>query len=255
MSLETAYLKIQQLQTSDNYYASHGNRFARTLYYMNAFGMHSGRIIDIGGGGAFGDIFHEFSQDALYESTNCDLRDSLPYNTDTFSYGICCEVIEHLSDNDFYDQSTFTGLFMMLTEAYRVLKYDAKIIFTTPNISSYAAIRSLMLGSHPFNYHAHCREYTLYELTSALSYVGFEILHASAEYVWMTDENLIETFNKLMHMTNCSTENRGDDLFIVCKKPRTGEGRRPSPHEAGKILSPQLKQYQSQKIETADKKA
>lgn len=243
MNIEAVVQQINHLGTTNHYYRDHAQRLYYTFIKIMEYDLDCANIIDLGGGKDVASLFSAFSETGNYNFTSTDLRQELPLATDFFSGALCCEVLEHLSDNDFFDQATFTGLFHCLAEAYRILQPQGKIIFTTPNICGYSAMRSMFFYQHPHNYVSHYREYTLDELVSALNYVGFQILYANAEFVWM-DAKSIDAFNQIMDLCNCGKDFRGDDLFIVCQKPAPGRGKLPSPQEAGKIISRQLREYQ-----------
>lgn len=91
---------------------------------------------------------------------------------------LCCELIEHL----FHDPA------WMLHESNRVLKPGGWLLMTTPNLSSYHAVRRAAQGIHPlehsFYFHGekypglpiqHTREYTFWEIIELLRTTGFRI--------------------------------------------------------------------------------
>ncbi|MBF0204461.1 MAG: methyltransferase domain-containing protein [Desulfamplus sp.] len=72
--------------------------------------------------------------------TGSDLREGLPFKTESFSVIYLCDVIEHLF---FHDIKT------LLTEIVRVLKPEGKLIISTPNLNRLGNLIRIMCGYSP----------------------------------------------------------------------------------------------------------
>jgi SAM-dependent methyltransferase len=110
--------------------------------------------------------------------------DLFPYKNNTFDLVLCSEVIEHLP------QSPIPPL----AEMYRVTKKAGYILITTPNIVRSINQGKMLLGRTPVYpisallenegrgnnlYHRHNREYTLSELKTLVTQVGYAVTKAN----------------------------------------------------------------------------
>ena len=68
----------------------------------------------------------------------CDLNVNLPFANESFDVVLGNQVIEHLSDTDFF-----------IKEIYRILKLGGYAIITTPNLAAIHNILFLLLGKQP----------------------------------------------------------------------------------------------------------
>ncbi|MBV9770420.1 MAG: glycosyltransferase [Bryobacterales bacterium] len=105
-------------------------------------------------------------------------KDRFPYEDEYFSTVLCCELIEHLTEDPMH----------MMSEINRILRPGGHLVLTTPNIGSLRAIAALLAGYHPGFFPAyirprtegeepearHNREYTPREITLLFHYAGFE---------------------------------------------------------------------------------
>ncbi len=71
-----------------------------------------------------------------------DLNKPLPFKDNIFDIIIANQIIEHLMNTDLF-----------IREIYRVLKSGGIAIISTPNLSGWHNIFSLILGKQPFPYH------------------------------------------------------------------------------------------------------
>jgi glycosyltransferase involved in cell wall biosynthesis/SAM-dependent methyltransferase len=119
------------------------------------------------------------------ESFQCALelfdaeKDRFPYDDGYFSTVLCCELVEHLTEDPMH----------MMSEINRILQPDGCLVLTTPNIGSLRAIAAILSGYHPGFFPAyirpraageepearHNREYTAREIWHLFYYAGFEI--------------------------------------------------------------------------------
>jgi ubiquinone/menaquinone biosynthesis C-methylase UbiE len=69
-----------------------------------------------------------------------DLKNTLPFNDESFEAVFCGEVIEHVADTDF-----------LLDEIYRILKKGGYLILTTPNLVSWYNRLLFVFGIQPIS--------------------------------------------------------------------------------------------------------
>ena len=106
-------------------------------------------------------------------------KDCFPYADGYFSTVLCCELVEHLTEDPMH----------MMAEINRILRPGGCLVLTTPNIGSLRAIAAILAGYHPGFFPAyirprvegeepearHNREYTAREIVLLFHYAGFEI--------------------------------------------------------------------------------
>jgi SAM-dependent methyltransferase len=98
---------------------------------------------------------------------------SWPYDNDSFDCVVCSEILEHLAIDPMN----------MMSEINRVLKVGGTLILSTPNVASLNALRSILIGGHPFMWSPysgsgtdrHNREYTCFEARRLVKAAGFNI--------------------------------------------------------------------------------
>ncbi|MEP7270875.1 MAG: glycosyltransferase [Acidobacteriota bacterium] len=151
----------------------------------------------------------------VFPIQNVDVeRDRFPYADASFDVALCCELIEHLTEDPMH----------MLLELNRVLKWGGLVIVTTPNIASAFSIQAVMAGGSPYIYghysprgraDRHSREYTPKEVRQVLEAAGFKVTWLTAEDVWHeTDEEFLESLDS----TGIPRLLRGDNIFAVGRK-------------------------------------
>ena len=106
-------------------------------------------------------------------------KDRFPYDDGYFSTVLCCELVEHLTEDPMH----------MMAEISRILRPGGHLVLTTPNIGSLRAIAAILAGYHPGFFPAyirprvegeepearHNREYTAREVVHLFYYAGFEM--------------------------------------------------------------------------------
>ena len=74
-------------------------------------------------------------------------KDRFPYADGYFSTVLCCELVEHLTEDPMH----------MMAEINRILKPGGHLVLTTPNIGSLRAIAAILAGYHPGFFPAYIR--------------------------------------------------------------------------------------------------
>ncbi len=106
-------------------------------------------------------------------------KDCFPYDDGYFSTVLCCELVEHLTEDPMH----------MMAEINRILRPGGHLVLTTPNLASLRAIAAILSGYHPGFFPAyirprkegeepearHNREYTPREIALLFYYAGFEM--------------------------------------------------------------------------------
>jgi glycosyltransferase involved in cell wall biosynthesis/SAM-dependent methyltransferase len=148
-------------------------------------------------------------------------KDRFPYPDGHFSTVLCCELIEHLSEDPMH----------LMGEASRILKPGGHLVLTTPNAAGLRGISAILQGYHPGFFHAyirpaesgevearHNREYTPREIHKLLENSGFEVALLETgefrdlphpEYGWVLH---------LLTRYRLETELRGDGIYAVGRK-------------------------------------
>ncbi len=157
--------------------------------------------------------------------------DRFPYPDGHFRTVLCCELIEHLSEDPMH----------MMSEVNRILAPGGYILLTTPNAASLRAIAAVLQGYHPGFFPAylrppdsggalearHNREYTAREIGMLLADSGFETVRLETgefrdaphpEHAWV--KHLLERYRLDMEL-------RGDGIYALGRKTGPVKTRRP----------------------------
>ena len=148
-------------------------------------------------------------------------KDLFPYPDGHFSTVLCCELIEHLTEDPMH----------LMSEINRIVKPGGHLVLTTPNIGSLRGIAAILEGYHPGIFTAyirpradgevearHNREYTPKEIERLLLNSGFAVTLLETgpfrqtprpEEGWVL--NLLERFGLPRDL-------RGDDIYVVGRK-------------------------------------
>ena len=132
-------------------------------------------------------------------------REVFPYADEYFDVALCCELIEHLSQDPMH----------MIIELNRVLKWGGLLVVTTPNISSAISIQEILKGRSPYVYGNYNREYTPEDLRLALEAGGFEVVELFTNDTWNSPG---EDVKKILAKTGVPMNLRGDNIFAVGRK-------------------------------------
>ncbi len=192
-------------------------RFAKTLQWLDLLGLDGSRVLELGDYSIASFIFRAHCSTSTWSNTDFDLRDPFPIADHSFDALVSTEVIEHISDRDFFAASTFDGVRHVLRESRRVLRPGGLMLLSTPNAHSTWAIQRALLCQPPLLYDHHYREYTVDEICALLTEAGFEPRLVATERVWHHwDFRPIERF---MADNGYALDRRGDDTFLLAGNP------------------------------------
>jgi len=228
---------LQELiPADDSYHVTHRRRFARTLQVLMEK-RPKGRLLEIGTSGVFPAALSRLASDLKVDVTNFDMdeplhhtvldrlgnehaavrvdleNDPLPFKDESFDWVMCCEVLEHMEIDPMF----------MMSEINRVLKPEAVLLLTTPNVASSTGIHKMLLGLEPYlfmqyhktrEYHRHNYEYTVHSLYQVLKASGFHGL------IWTEDtfeDGRPSTMRRLVN-AGFDIQHTGDNIFALCYK-------------------------------------
>ncbi|HTQ55416.1 MAG TPA: glycosyltransferase [Bryobacteraceae bacterium] len=178
--------------------------------------------------GPAGKVEHRTVVSAEGETFDCAIdlfdaeKDRYPYPDGYFSTVLCCELIEHLTEDPMH----------LMSEIHRIVKPGGHLVLTTPNIASLHGIAAVLEGYHPGIFTAyirprqdggevearHNREYAPKEIQRLVENSGFTVLRLETgpfremprpEEGWIL--NLLERFD-------LSRDLRGEDIYVVGRK-------------------------------------
>ena len=227
------------------YFDKHLHRLARTLTLTPAPGT-SGRILELGcymhitpflqlwrgysnvRGAYYGPLGRTDRRLASVRGERFEFpvdlfdaeRDRYPYDDGYFETVLACELVEHL----FQDPMHF------LIECRRILEDGGRLIVTTPNAASLTSVARVLHGyDNPqisSTYHRprpgapaeapHVREYTAFELRSALEAAGFEIERLLTEPIPEFEMN--RPMWNFLEEHGYNTSLRGEQIYCVALK-------------------------------------
>ena len=179
--------------------------------------------LDLGPPSLATDYWKEEFPNFLWKNTDWDLRSAWPLPPNSVELICCTELIEHLSDppNDIYNEGFYqSGFQNMLKQSYRVLSPGGIFFGTTPNGASIYHLEAVLKGQPPWFFTKHVREYTLVEVSNRIAETGFELI-AIEDVHCLTVNNWkdYKPIFTLLLSQGFPTSTRGDDLFIVARKP------------------------------------
>jgi glycosyltransferase involved in cell wall biosynthesis/SAM-dependent methyltransferase len=159
-------------------------------------------------------------------------KDPFPYGDGYFSTVLCCELLEHLTEDPMH----------MMSEINRVLRPGGHLVLTTPNIGSLRAIAGILEGYHPGFFPAyvrprvegqepearHNREYTPREIMLLFYYAGFEVALMETGPFLAEPKPEHDWVKHLLARYELAEDLRGDGIYAVGRK--RGPVRERYPH-------------------------
>jgi glycosyltransferase involved in cell wall biosynthesis/SAM-dependent methyltransferase len=178
--------------------------------------------------GTAGKVDHRAAQSIDGERFHCTLelfdaeKDQFPYDDGYFSTVLCCELVEHLTEDPMH----------MMAEINRILRPGGHLVLTTPNIGSLRAIAAILEGYHPGFFPAyirprvegeepearHNREYTAREIVLLFHYAGFEMILLETGPFRNEPKPEHEWVNHLLARYEMPVDLRGDGIYAVGRK-------------------------------------
>ena len=177
--------------------------------------------------GPLGKVDHRTATSTDGQTFECEIdlfnaeKDRFPYPDGHFATVLCCELIEHLTEDPMH----------LMSEINRIVRPGGHLVLTTPNIASLRGLAAMMEGYHPGIFTAyirphgdeevearHNREYAPKEIQLLLANSGFTVEHIETgpfrqvprpEEAWVL--NLLERFE-------LPTDLRGEDIYVVGRK-------------------------------------
>jgi SAM-dependent methyltransferase len=203
-----------------DYLTTHKKRILKSIEWLAPYIRADSSILELGGG-MFPEIFQAVYPDIRGDNTNTDLRFPLPIPSEQYDVVVNTELIEHLKDRveSPVDRFDFSGLRMLLSESYRVLKPGGITFVTTPNASSMGVIYRILMGRPPYYYLPHVREYTIHEVRDFLEELHFSVERIETLNVYndLTPDKRDEILH-LLASKGYSLDYRGECTFIVARK-------------------------------------
>lgn len=107
-------------------------------------------------------------------------KDKLPYGDNSFNVVVAGEIIEHIYDTDFF-----------LSEIWRVLKPEGKLLISTPNVASLGRRLFLLFGINPIiesspnepSSSGHIRYFTFKSLKDLLKKNKFKVIVSKSDVI------------------------------------------------------------------------
>jgi SAM-dependent methyltransferase len=147
-------------------------------------------------------------------------RDRYPYDDGSFETMLACELIEHLVRDPMH----------LLLECHRILEEGGRLIVTTPNVSSLTSVARVLHGydnpqissDYPRpradapDEAPHVREYTAFELRTAVEAAGFQIEALFTEPIAEFEMN--RPVWNFLEENGYNTSLRGEQTYCVAVK-------------------------------------
>ncbi|WP_312843310.1 class I SAM-dependent methyltransferase [Diaphorobacter nitroreducens] len=230
-----------------DYLKMHRNRYIYTLEVLFSL-LPAKKFIDVGSSGLFQYLIKElspftdvcgtqYSSEAGVKVEAADFKGIGEFryylgNPESFCYAIesgsfdlvlCAEVIEHMSVDPM----------ALLAEMNRIMRLDARMVITTPNIVSCRSLLQALNHEMPYNFYAfnrnrstdrHNIEYSPDLLRRIVEAAGFEVEKLSTVNCWSAPDVRVEAF---LGKNGFRQDLRGDDIVLVARKKEGVRDRYP----------------------------
>lgn len=156
--------------------------------------------------------------------------DAYPYPDGHFSTVVCCELIEHLSEDPMH----------LMAEVNRVTRDGGFLVLSTPNTASLRSVASVLERRHPGLYTQytklkggnateprHAREYAPDEIVHLLDASGFALTHLETGPYSTERPTAYDWTLKLLHKHGLATDLRDDVIHAVGRKSGPVKDRYP----------------------------
>ncbi|MEP7352571.1 MAG: methyltransferase domain-containing protein [Acidobacteriota bacterium] len=187
--------------------------------------------------GPLGKADHKTVQSTDGETFDCTIdlfnaeSDAYPYADGSFDTVVCCELLEHLSEDPMH----------LMFEVNRILKVGGHFVLSTPNIVALRAVCATLHGYHPglfTQYTArgggnaveprHAREYTPKEIGDLLAATGFAVEHLETGSYGLGRDAQHDWVIEILQKHGFSTDLRDDTIHVVGRKTGPPKDRYPS---------------------------
>jgi glycosyltransferase involved in cell wall biosynthesis/SAM-dependent methyltransferase len=178
--------------------------------------------------GCAGRVEHRTTTSSEGEQFACKIelfdaeKDQFTYDNAYFSTVLCCELLEHLTEDPMH----------MMSEINRILKPAGHLVLTTPNIGSARAIAAILEGYHPGFFPAyirppengaesearHNREYTPKEIMLLLLDAGFEVTLLETGPFREVPKPELAWVRHLLERYELPQDLRGEGIYAVGRK-------------------------------------
>lgn len=179
------------------------------------------RALDLGVESVASDYLRFIFPQTHWENTDFDVR--FPWKTPPASVDliVCTELVEHLSDqpNEKFNEGFYKlGFITLAEESFKALKPGGYMFVSTPNAASVIHLWATAKATPPWFFIKHVREYILSEVTGQFQRAGFEVVDARDIHcmtIWMDHTPIF----RMLLENGFQVEGRGDDLFVLIRKP------------------------------------
>lgn len=182
------------------------------------------KALDLGTESVTTDYWRFSFPKAEWGNTDYDLRYAWKAPASSVDLIVCTELVEHLSDqpNAIFNEGFYKlGFVTLIRESLKALRPGGYLFLTTPNAASVLHIKAALQGDPPWFFIKHVREYTMPEVVEVVKDGGFEIVHKRDIHCMtaMAYSDYSPIFQLLLE-NGFSTDGRGDDLFVLARKPK-----------------------------------
>lgn len=231
--VELAQKKIQEFAEARGYdkdfqelWETHIYRILLSANWMaEAFRLLPANVVvmDLGTENVVSDYWRFRFPHVQWINTDFDLRYPWPTPPESCDFIICTETVEHLADhvNPSFNEGFYqSGMTALLRESFKALRPGGYFFLTTPNAASVLHVRAVLQGDPPWFFIQHVREYTMKEVEDHLNSAGFEVIKKQDVHCMsvMAHSDYAPIF-KILLDNGYSPEGRGDDLFLLARKP------------------------------------
>ena len=180
---------------------------ARRLFACIAPGQ---QIVDLGQGSPLAGFLARYATVRRYAG---DLRAPFDLPDATCDAVFCLDLLQHLETADSAPRSLFA-------EAWRILRPGGRLLLSTANACSLAAILRLIAFEHPFSDAGSRREYTPAEVHGHALAAGF-VAEGSETFIAAPPRPGIdpEALRRMIATLGGNTADRGDMMFFAYRKP------------------------------------